>query len=209
VHGIEAIVDRLVHLIEAVVGRLIHLVEAIARFPVHLIEAKDHRGTKLVYLAAEFLRTGLQIAAKFPDVRFDHLKPGVDPTEFRIDTIEAFIHPLLEAVDPLLGRLLLHRLHQHSETYRLRQTGQLSTANRRHSPGAPEPARAVEGGEEAVAHRLHLAAAVVVELATHGGVVSLEQLAPGAIAELRRSFGRADDVGEEGRRQRPPAGLVP
>ena len=68
---------------------------------------------------------------------------------------------------------------------------------------ADRPGRAVEGGEEAVAHRLHLAAAVQGELAPDRGVVALEQLPPAAVAELGRLLGRADDVGEEDRRQRP------
>ena len=37
--------------------------------------------------------------------------------------------------------------------------------------------------------------------AAHGGVVRLEQLAPAPVAELGRALGRADDVGEEHRRQ--------
>lgn len=56
--------------------------------------------------------------------------------------------------------------------------------------------RAVEGGEEAVAGPLHLAAAVEAELAADDRVMALEQLAPVAIAELRGAGGRADDVGE-------------
>ena len=68
---------------------------------------------------------------------------------------------------------------------------------------ADRPRRPVEGGEEAVAHRLHLVAAVAGKLAADGGVVAFEQRPPAAIPQLRRLLGRADDVGEEDRRQRP------
>src|SRR5262249_4753072 len=67
---------------------------------------------------------------------------------------------------------------------------------------ADRPRRAVEGGEEAVPHRLHLAAAVDGELPADGGVVALEQVAPAQVAEPGGGLGRADDVGEEDRRQR-------
>ena len=58
-----------------------------------------------------FLRGGLDVATKFSDVGFDHLEASVDSNEFLVDAIEAFVHPLLERVDPLAGCLLFHRLH--------------------------------------------------------------------------------------------------
>src|ERR1700753_23847 len=59
--------------------------------------------------------------------------------------------------------------------------------------------RAVEGGEEAVAHRLDLATAVDGELAANDGVVALDEVAPGAVGQSCRGLGRADDVsGEDG-----------
>ena len=45
--------------------------------------------------------------------------------------------------------------------------------------------------------------AKALELTPHGGMVAREQLRPGVIAELADAFRRADDVGEEDRRQHP------
>src|SRR2546423_1061407 len=50
--------------------------------------------------------------------------------------------------------------------------------------GADRARRPVEGGEEAVAGRVHLAAAVAAKLGANRGLVRLEQLAPAAGAEL-------------------------
>ena len=41
------------------------------------------------------------------------------------------------------------------------------------------------------------------EVSADRGVMALEQLAPAAVTEARGHLGRADDVGEEDRRQRP------
>ena len=68
---------------------------------------------------------------------------------------------------------------------------------------ADRPRRPVEGGEEAVAHRLDLVAAVGGELGADERVVGVEQLAPRAVADLGRALGRADDVGEQDGRQHP------
>ena len=57
-------------------------------------------------------------------------------------------------------------------------------------------ARAVERGEEAVAHGLHLAAPVALELRANQLVVAGHELAPARIAKGRRALGGADDVGE-------------
>src|SRR5207248_6292103 len=65
----------------------------------------------------------------------------------------------------------------------------LGTANR--------PSRPVEGGEEAVAGRVLLLAAVARQLASNERVMLGERLAPRAVAELGGAHGRADDVGEE------------
>ena len=61
--------------------------------------------------------------------------------------------------------------------------------------------RSVERRQEAVANCLHLGAAVAVELATHRRVVTVEQLAPGSVAELAGPLRGVDDVGEEHCRQ--------
>src|SRR5207245_1380695 len=63
---------------------------------------------------------------------------------------------------------------------------------------------AVEAGEEAVPGHIELGAAEAEELAANQRVVSLEEVPPGAVAELRRPRGRADDVGEENRGQDAP-----
>ena len=60
---------------------------------------------------------------------------------------------------------------------------------------------AVEGGEEAVPGRVDLVAAEALELAADGNTVGLEQLAPAAVAEVSGELGRADEVGEEDRRE--------
>src|SRR6266508_155260 len=59
----------------------------------------------------------------------------------------------------------------------------------------------IEGGEEPVAGGVELTAAEAGELPTHTRVVLREQLAPAAVAELGQLRRRADDVGEEHRRQ--------
>ena len=63
------------------------------------------------------------------------------------------------------------------------------------------PCRAVKGGEEAVAGRVHLLAAEAPQLRADGLVMLLKQLAPGAVPQLGRSRGGADDVREENRRE--------
>src|SRR6478672_4797786 len=61
--------------------------------------------------------------------------------------------------------------------------------------------RPVKCGEESVACRIELASLKAGELAPYDGVVLLQQLPPGRIAERGGPFGRADDVREEDGRQ--------
>src|SRR5947207_2440311 len=51
------------------------------------------------------------------------------------------------------------------------------------------------------AARLHLLASMAFELAPHGHVERIEQLAPARVAELRGAPRRADDVDEQDRRE--------
>ena len=67
---------------------------------------------------------------------------------------------------------------------------------------ADRPGRAVEHREEAIAGGVDLAAAEALELAAHERMVTLEQAVPALVAELCRTGGGADDVGEEQRQQR-------
>ena len=66
----------------------------------------------------------------------------------------------------------------------------------------------VEGREEPVARGIDLAPVEAGELASHRGMVLLEQVAPAPVAELGGLLGRADEIGEQHRRQhaigRPP-----
>src|SRR5438067_11934507 len=62
-------------------------------------------------------------------------------------------------------------------------------------------ARTVEGGEDAVPGGVDLFAPVLAQPPPDHGVVPLEQLPPGAVAERRCPLGRADEVGEENRRE--------
>jgi len=59
----------------------------------------------------------------------------------------------------------------------------------------------VECGEETVAGVVDLAAAVQVKLTADARVMTLEQVGPAAVAESVRLLGRADQIGEEDRRQ--------
>src|SRR5207247_8916763 len=61
--------------------------------------------------------------------------------------------------------------------------------------------RAIEGGEESVAHRLDLPPSVAVDLVAHELVVAVEQLPPATIAHPGRALCRPDDVGEQHGRQ--------
>jgi len=63
------------------------------------------------------------------------------------------------------------------------------------------PRRPVEGGEEAVAGRVELAALEAGELAADDSVMPLQQLPPLRVTESCRPLGRADDVGEEDGRE--------
>ena len=63
------------------------------------------------------------------------------------------------------------------------------------------PRRAVERGEEPVARRVELAAAVAGEAATHDAMVLLDELLPAPVAQRCLPGGRADDVGEEDGRE--------
>jgi len=58
-------------------------------------------------------------------------------------------------------------------------------------------ARAVEAAEETVARGVDLRSPMTRELAPDLRVMPSQKLAPGAIAHLRRVFGRTDDVREE------------
>ena len=59
----------------------------------------------------------------------------------------------------------------------------------------------IEGGEEPVAGCIDLLAVEAAELTADGGMVLLQQVAPAPIADLCRSLGGADEVGEEHRRE--------
>jgi hypothetical protein len=75
--------------------------------------------------------------------------------------------------------------------------------------GAPHgrPGR-VERREEAVAGRIHLATAEPLELRTHERVVAGQQPRPAAVSQLHGALGRADDIGEEHRREHALAIVV-
>jgi len=66
---------------------------------------------------------------------------------------------------------------------------------------ADRPCRAVEGGEEAVASGVHFLTAETTELRADGLVMLLQYSAPGAVAQLDRPRGGADDVREENGRE--------
>jgi hypothetical protein len=55
----------------------------------------------------------------------------------------------------------------------------------------------VKGGEEPVTCRVHLGPSVTGEEAANGRVMFLEEVFPGAVAELSSLLGGTDDVGEE------------
>jgi hypothetical protein len=57
-----------------------------------------------------------------------------------------------------------------------------------HARAPDRPRRPVEGGQEAVAGRVHLAALEALELPADGSVVRGEQVAPTAVAELDGLF---------------------
>src|SRR5580765_445978 len=61
--------------------------------------------------------------------------------------------------------------------------------------------RAVESREEAVPGSVNLCSAPTRQLAPHRRLMLSKQVAPAAVAEPRGALGRADDVGEEDRRQ--------
>src|SRR5579863_571036 len=61
------------------------------------------------------------------------------------------------------------------------------------------PTRTVEGGYEAVAHRLYLATPIPLELRAHALVVAIKEIPPPSVPEPRGPFGGADDVGEQHR----------
>ncbi|HEV2005985.1 MAG TPA: hypothetical protein VGQ85_05155, partial [Candidatus Limnocylindrales bacterium] len=67
--------------------------------------------------------------------------------------------------------------------------------------GLNRPCRPVEGGEESVACRVQLAAVESRELAANDRVVPLEELAPGRVAKASCQLRRADDIGEQDRRE--------
>jgi hypothetical protein len=61
--------------------------------------------------------------------------------------------------------------------------------------------RPVECGDECVTNGLNLAAAKPSQLFTHQSMMRIEKVAPPTVAELRRPFSRADDVGKKHSRQ--------
>ena len=63
------------------------------------------------------------------------------------------------------------------------------------------PGGAVEGGVEAVTGGVVLNAAPPVKRLSHGRMVPFDQLLPGAVAQPCLVLGRADDVGEQHRRE--------
>jgi hypothetical protein len=71
---------------------------------------------------------------------------------------------------------------------------------------AHRPGGTVEGGEHAVARGLHDAPALRLDRAVRERVVALEQVAPGAVAELTGAPRGVDDVGEEHRGERALGG---
>ena len=70
---------------------------------------------------------------------------------------------------------------------------------RHRARAADGPRRTVEGGEKAVAGRVDLTSTKSSEFAANHGVVTIEKIAPTAVAERGRFFRRADDVREEHR----------
>src|SRR5439155_8085208 len=56
---------------------------------------------------------------------------------------------------------------------------------------ADRPRRAVEGGEEAVAQRLHLAPPEAGEFAAHGSMVAVQHRPPSHVSEFGGPLGRA------------------
>ena len=59
--------------------------------------------------------------------------------------------------------------------------------------------RPVEGGEETIAGSVDLDSSKALEVATDHLVVTLEQIAPAAVAKLTCSIRRTDDIGEQDR----------
>lgn len=68
-------------------------------------------------------------------------------------------------------------------------------------PARDGACRAIERGEDAVARGVDLIPAVRGQLGAHERKEPAQQLAPRPIAQARGKFGRADDVGEQHRRQ--------
>ena len=109
------------------------------------------------------------------------------------------------AGDVVADHLALARVHAHAHLHA--QLARLA----RHRQRAAQRARRrpVERSEEAVADRLHRAAAEACELLAHSVVVACEQVAPAPVAEVRCARCRIHDVREHHRQQRarqpPPA----
>jgi len=61
------------------------------------------------------------------------------------------------------------------------------------------PPRTVEGGCEAIAHGLHLAASEPLELTAHGLIMSIEEVDPSVVPELASQLGGTHDVREQDR----------
>jgi hypothetical protein len=76
-------------------------------------------------------------------------------------------------------------------------------------PRTSSPAGTVEHGQETVAGRTNLASTETAQLATHEGMVALEEVPPRSITVLSRKAGRPDDVGEQDRGQDPVGFVVP
>src|SRR5262249_29409994 len=63
------------------------------------------------------------------------------------------------------------------------------------------PCRSVERGEDSVTRHVDLAATETGELGAHHSMVPGQQLLPGSVPELHSLPGRADEIGEQERRE--------
>jgi hypothetical protein len=68
--------------------------------------------------------------------------------------------------------------------------------------------RSREAGDEPVPGGAHLPAAEPFQLATHHGVVPLQEVTPGTVTQLGGALGRSHDVREQHRREKPATGLA-
>src|SRR5205807_549682 len=84
-----------------------------------------------------------------------------------------------DSADVAVHHLQLTSVESGADLYRQRPYGVACGGG-----GADRPRRAVERGEEPVAHRLHLAPAMALDLTAHELVVPLYELTPAAVAQL-------------------------